>query len=162
MNLTPKRRCTKCGKYKKLTEFYRQRSKASGYYCQCKLCVSKWMHLPENRAKKAASERKRKAKNRKKWNAKARGYYLKSRLKNYGMGLSEYDHLLNLQNGKCAICGRNKPINGHKRFCLDHDHRTGKLRGLLCIKCNLGMGNFDDNPEIIKAALAYLTNVPNQ
>ena len=65
-----------------------------------------------------------------------------------------YERMLYLQNGKCAICGRED--NGARRFCVDHDHETGRIRGLLCGRCNTGLGFFEDNTEALRAALEYL------
>ena len=75
----------------------------------------------------------------------------------YGILFEKYEKLLQQQNGKCIVCGSNK--SGHKSknfFCIDHDHRTGEVRGLLCNNCNLGLGYFKDNPEALIAAAAYL------
>ena len=62
-------------------------------------------------------------------------------------------YLTRLQGGRCAICGAEQ---GNRRFHLDHDHATGRARGLLCHSCNLGLGAFRDNPEWLDAAAAYL------
>ena len=76
----------------------------------------------------------------------------------YNITLKEYDKLLTKQNGRCAICGAKTSRNkAHGRFSIDHDHLTGKIRGLLCSKCNHGLGLFDDNPESLIAAAHYLT-----
>ena len=83
----------------------------------------------------------------------ARGYgqsvpesYDKIRAKNlrgkYGMGIDEYEHLLQQQGGVCAICHR-APVD--RALHVDHDHTTGQVRGLLCAGCNIGMGYFNDN-----------------
>lgn len=75
----------------------------------------------------------------------------------FGITFSDYDKIFKKQNGKCKICG-NKEI-GHKlqgRFCVDHDHSTGKIRGLLCYRCNLLLGNAKDNIEILASAIQYL------
>jgi hypothetical protein len=78
--------------------------------------------------------------------------YKDRRLKEYGITFSDYQKLFESQGGKCAICG--KHIN--KRLCVDHDHLTNAVRGLLCTSCNLGLGYFYDDPEIVKSALEYL------
>jgi hypothetical protein len=59
--------------------------------------------------------------------------------------------MLAAQGGKCKIC-RKRPA----RLYIDHDHETFKLRGLLCVKCNCGIGCFDDNPRLLKAAQQYV------
>ena len=70
----------------------------------------------------------------------------------------DYDNLLKRQNGRCAICGATRP--GHKRryFSIDHDHETGKIRGLLCGYCNPGLGHFKDDVTLLRKAVTYLEN----
>ena len=83
-----------------------------------------------------------------------------SRLKKrYGIDNSEYQSLLLKQNSCCAICKIS--INEHEnqkgtRFAVDHCHNSNKVRGLLCYKCNMGLGYFNDNPELTQAATNYL------
>lgn len=74
----------------------------------------------------------------------------------YRLAISDYDRMLESQNGRCAICGTTVPGRGRKRFCIDHDHVAGKVRGLLCMACNIGIGMFCDDIEKTEAALAYL------
>lgn len=66
----------------------------------------------------------------------------------------EYDDLLYRQNYCCAICHQ-PPTNGEP-LAIDHDHRTGRIRGLLCPSCNKGLGFFRDNPNILASAIRYL------
>jgi hypothetical protein len=80
----------------------------------------------------------------------AKDQYLKRK---YGISLKEYEFLLNNQNGMCAICGIKKCKTG-KSFSVDHDHNTGKVRGLLCIACNLKLGQF--NNEFLNNIIKYL------
>jgi len=68
---------------------------------------------------------------------------------------SDYDKMLKDQNGGCGICG-SKPMN--KRLAVDHCHRTGVIRGLLCQNCNVGIGLFKDNTEIMVSAINYIKN----
>ena len=79
-------------------------------------------------------------------------------VKEYNITLADYDAMYEEQKGKCAICGSTNPKtpkNG--RFCVDHDHVTGKVRGLLCSSCNRGIGLLQDDYEIILNAYKYLT-----
>jgi hypothetical protein len=71
----------------------------------------------------------------------------------YGLSLQDYDDLLARQDGGCGIC-RQKPRK--RRLCVDHDHRTRKIRGLLCINCNTGLGCYGDNPTFLRMAADYL------
>lgn len=72
----------------------------------------------------------------------------------WGLTLEEYKELLNLQGNRCAICGTQD--FGSRNAPIDHDHKTGKIRGILCQKCNRGLGLFLDNTEILKNAIRYL------
>ena len=73
----------------------------------------------------------------------------------YGITQADYDRLLALQYGRCAICGTTKP-GTRGTWRVDHDHQTGQVRGLLCDRCNLGIGYMQDNPDILMAAGRYV------
>lgn len=74
----------------------------------------------------------------------------------YKITEEDFQNLITLQNNLCAICG--KPQNGRwkKNLHIDHDHTTGKIRGLLCNLCNLGVGKFKDDPHLLRKAANYL------
>lgn len=75
-------------------------------------------------------------------------------LNKYGL-LRETFHLMyRKQQGRCAICFIK--MNTSRNCCIDHDHKTGQVRGLLCAQCNLGLGCFKDNPRNLAFALVYL------
>lgn len=69
--------------------------------------------------------------------------------------LDEYHQIFNKQNGVCLICGK----ASNKLLAVDHDHLTGKIRGLLCSKCNIGLGCFNDDITLLQMAISYLTKV---
>lgn len=79
----------------------------------------------------------------------------KLRLKRHGLTEEDYNELFSKQNGMCAICMRVPS----RRLDIDHDHQTGRVRGLLCNPCNQALGLLQDNPLIIKAALQYIGGV---
>lgn len=72
----------------------------------------------------------------------------------YGLADGEYEAMFEKQGGLCAACG--KPPTAGQRLCIDHEHDTGRVRGLLCHSCNLGIGSLGDSVEGVAAALAYL------
>ena len=80
----------------------------------------------------------------------------------HGMSVETYNDLFEQQNGVCAICGQPETAKstskrgGIKRLGVDHNHATGGNRGLLCVKCNSGMGKLNDSISLLRAAIAYL------
>jgi len=76
----------------------------------------------------------------------------------YGLSIEEFDALVLQQNGKCAICGEApKAVKSKLQgFNVDHDHKTKKVRGLLCFGCNTGIGCLRDNPSRLRSAADYL------
>ena len=79
----------------------------------------------------------------------------KSKLKcMFNLTLERYDQMFEEQNGKCAICNQ-IDISG-KRLSVDHDHQTGKVRGLLCMNCNLLLGRVESTPELFSKMMKYL------
>lgn len=77
----------------------------------------------------------------------------------YGIGLDAYTELLTAQNGVCAICNRpeTQRIRGKViRLAVDHCHKTGKVRGLLCSSCNMALGQINEDPAVLIGMLRYL------
>ena len=101
------------------------------------------------------------------YDARQRAYYLRHReerlaavrLINYGCTNDEFQGMLAAQQGKCAIC-KSPEVNTYKgrvrTLSVDHDHDTGRIRGLLCGACNSGLGSLRHDPAVIEAAIAYL------
>lgn len=71
----------------------------------------------------------------------------------YGITIEEFEAMLDAQGGACAVC-RSHPE--HRDLCVDHDHDTGKVRGLLCDLCNRMLGQAGDNPALLEAGASYL------
>ena len=181
--LSPEQPCTRCAR------LFRAIRKSQLYCEDCAKVVkaeaarrSYWKHAEKRRAE-SRSERQR---NREKWRDYQRAYnaanrdkltqsarahreknrdrYFDRRLRrDYGITLDEYNRILQEQGGGCGICGvveaRSKSGNG--RLHVDHDHETGKTRGLLCDTCNRGIGQLGDDPERVKAAVRYLERTTN-
>lgn len=79
----------------------------------------------------------------------------KSHLKKvYGLTPEAYDKMLASQNGRCAIC---KDLPGKKALAVDHDHASGKIRALLCTRCNTGLGGFKDDIYLLRQAMIYVS-----
>lgn len=76
---------------------------------------------------------------------------LKMKLKRYTLTSNQYDELMRSQDSKCAICNMVP-----ETICVDHDHVTGKVRGLLCDRCNKGLGFFKDNLTYLESAMHYI------
>lgn len=74
----------------------------------------------------------------------------------YSISVDDYKKLYEDQNGKCAICGNKSNLGRKEKLCVDHNHKTNKVRGLLCDLCNKGIGSLKDDIKNVKAALTYL------
>ena len=81
-------------------------------------------------------------------------------MKRYGITREDYNEWFHSQNGSCAICNVHQNEFGYS-LAVDHDHETGKVRGLLCMGCNTGLGKFGDCIEGLEAAIEYLRNASN-
>lgn len=141
--------CTGCKVKKTHSEFHKRAASKDGFSPKCKECAS---HT--NAARRSPGSQSEDYQRRKRddpdW---IRRHNLKQ---SYGMTLDEFDQILARQGGHCAICATTEPGGRHGRFCVDHDHSTGKLRALLCSKCNVGLGHFNDDPDVLVAAIQYL------
>lgn len=129
-------RCTKCKIEKDSSEFYgRSDEKGKGYWSHCKECVKakRKIYVVENREK-------------------IKNYDLK---KNFGIDLDEYNAMYARQRGCCDICGKHS-TEQNRALAVDHDHKTGELRSLLCDHCNHGLGKFSDSEEMLQRAIDYL------
>ena len=74
----------------------------------------------------------------------------------YGIGVEDYNQKKIEQDHRCMICNTQFLDSEYRLLYVDHDHNTGKVRDLLCRKCNAGLGHFNDNPELLQTALDYL------
>lgn len=131
--------CTRCRKKKGVYAFGKDPNKKNGRKSWCKKCYSAY------NAQKLKEYRHNNPKYERQGNLK----------KNYGITLSEYDALLKKQNYCCAICGRNKK-EFVRELDVDHCHKTGKIRGLLCIRCNTMIGLAKEDADVLCKAITYL------
>ena len=117
---------------------------------------------PEFRAKRQREAKAWRDRNYAKWKKQSLASYHRHRpriikaraAKRHGITLELYESLLEIHKGCCGICGN--PCATKRSLAIDHDHRTGKVRGLLCQKCNHGIGLFHDNPSRLRQAADYL------
>lgn len=73
----------------------------------------------------------------------------------FGVSEADYARKLAAQGGQCLICS--SLPHPHRKLCIDHDHATNKIRALLCVRCNTGLGLFMDDPDLLLAAVSYLS-----
>lgn len=128
--------CSKC-------EFELIRTKSGN----CKQCQKIWMRENKDRVNKSKDKF---YKQNPEYN---RAYKLKSR---YGLTLEAFTELLKSQNYKCAICDSNTTKRKKDTWIVDHCHKTGKVRGILCHKCNIAIAFLEDDPELMDKAKEYL------
>ncbi len=133
------KRCNKCKKRKRLSLFslVRRRNRNGKLYRDgnCKRCKADWMKADR---------------------IKNPDRYTDHDLRQlYGITVEQYAVLNAKQNGVCAICGKPEPRK-KKRLHVDHCHRTGKIRGLLCGNCNTAIGKLGEDVNVLKAAIRYI------
>jgi len=160
------KKCSKCNQVVSVKEFYPHKKTKSGLQSWCKDCSRKSNR--ENRKpstpeqKKAAIERQRKRyqadpQRHKSWVIKWK----------YNITKEEYDDIFIKQGESCAICGTKE--SGGKGWCIDHDHSCcpdgnscGKcVRGILCTRCNMGLGYLQDSEDVLLSAIRYLEENQN-
>ncbi len=76
----------------------------------------------------------------------------------YGVSPQKYDEIYTSQGGRCALCDRHQ-TEFNRRLAVDHCHKTGKVRGLLCTGCNVAIGRLGDGPDGLRKALTYVSGV---
>ena len=91
-----------------------------------------------------------------KYKAKMRGYY-----RRYGLTQQAYEELLINQKFSCAVCKVHMSETTKQGLCVDHDHKTGQVRGLLCKGCNVALGETKDNVETLKGLIEYVNRFAN-
>lgn len=137
-----KKLCGKCKKRKLLKEFRKNARYKDGVDWWCLECRREY---DRNYARKRRADPAHKD--------RFREYDLR---KNFDISLGEYNEMLRAQDGCCAICKCEFGDNHGGPLVVDHDHKWGHVRGLLCRQCNHGLGNFDDNIEYLANAISYL------
>ena len=164
------KKCRKCGREKPLEEFYKMAGMRDGHRNECKACnlaakARRHQANPEpvrERARRWKRENpERDAANQAAFrtSGKKRVSDRKSHLRRkFGISLEDYEQLLQDQGGRCAICER--PPREDIALHVDHEHGTGRIRGLLCFRCNNALGDLGDSRERLDAAAEYLDRTP--
>lgn len=132
------KKCSKCNEKKELYEFYKRKDTKSGYRMECKEC--RWKQIKWYREKNP-------------------DIHLENTIRKYGITSAQFKRMIKNQSNKCAICKSTETTNIKgtiKRLAVDHCHKTGKVRELLCDKCNRGIGYLKDNIKFLKSAIKYL------
>lgn len=129
--------CRKCGEDKPLSEYHRYHKMKDGYLNQCKRCCHDYrkQYAKDNPEKHRLAMKK---------------LLLKQK---YGITIEQWDEMYSRQGEVCAICGG---VNDTKDLVVDHCHVTNEVRGLLCTRCNLGLGYFCDRIDLMENAVLYL------
>jgi len=163
--------CRKCETTKPIADFRiskyttlsgKQSLRVSTHCRECNRINKRGYHW-KNRAKFVAKAKAWAAANPEIWNARNRRIQLKKRLKKFGLTLQDYDRLVTEQDGKCAVCKQPPPRHQCRKYdylpdllSIDHDHQTNRVRGLLCRRCNLALGNISESPETAAGLLEYI------
>lgn len=184
--------CTKCHTIKDLNEFCKDKRKKDGRSSHCKICHNKITrqyreteegrkkHRKANREYKKTErgrEKQRKYRNTEKAREKQREYQNNSertkfkrrerKLKNkFNLTIEDYDQILDGQKGVCAICREpERAITKYgfiKRLAVDHNHKTGKIRGLLCTRCNVKIGVLENKSWRLLAEKYLLSSLTSE
>ena len=145
----PSKICTECGDDKPLDAYGKQQGGRFGLHPRCKVCrrrAEQGRYLQkrdEILAKQKLNPRRRE---NQKWS---------ERKVRYGVTREMYEAMHQAQDGRCAVC-----LDRAEVLCIDHDHETGAVRGLLCGACNVGLGHLKDDPMRLLSAVEYLRNPP--
>jgi len=133
--------CTVCSETLSYDSYHKSKASKDGYGYRCKTCDKKarYKYRESNKDRFYENSRKRQLKYK------------------YGITPEEYESILRDQGGGCAICSTPTNTRGDFKFSVDHDHKTGKMRGLLCNNCNRGLGLLGDDVVSLRKALTYLT-----
>lgn len=159
------KKCSKCKEIKRVSSFFRRKSGAmDGRMSSCKVCVT--LKIYAWRKKNPEKWRNYMISNTRK--AKANGSFFKRaslhparramyRMKHrYGLTQEQFTEMLKKQKKRCAIClKRLRP--DHRDYAVDHCHKTKVIRGILCHKCNMGIGFLKDDPSLFIRACEYLS-----
>ena len=146
------RRCCRCRGFFTVDQFYRRKNSSDGRHSWCVRCCRSYKSAVGQRRKRQARRKLQAVEIRQ---AENRDVVLRR----YGLTLDDYQQLLDAQRGLCGICRQpetamrnGRPMN----LAVDHCHKTSRIRGLLCLRCNNVLGHAGDRVEVLLAAVRYL------
>lgn len=146
--MTDTKQCKKCEEVKSLSEFHKKENGKLGKNSWCKVCATKRASIYSK-----SHPEKWQAQNKKEENKVYKKFW--KLLKRYNLSKEAFEKLLEDQNFTCAICLK-VPLEMENGYCVDHDHISGEVRGILCQQCNSGLGMFKDNTDFLFNAILYL------
>lgn len=140
--------CKRCGDWKVLEDYPKDKNSFLGIYSYCSECANK--RARDNHKKIRAKDSEGWQEHRKKY----RNRYYKN---TYGITLENFEAIFQAQDCRCAICLCELDIDlDSKKAHLDHNHTTGKIREILCVRCNKGIGYLQEDIDIMESAISYL------
>lgn len=156
--------CCRCKIEQPLTEYYKNLRAKDNLMYHCRTCgnkKSKEWRLKNDRTEYYRDYEKNRRKPRPPEHYdKKRNRYL---YRKYKLTTDEYELMFQKQNYKCKICNReNNPYVSHEKLCVDHCHKTNKIRGLLCSACNIALGKVNDKIDILQNMIDYLNENNNK
>lgn len=134
------RQCTRCEEWKPWSAFSTAGKNKKYPHSRCNACVMQ-------------GHKDKRAKNPELYRQIQRRNDYKTK---YGITLEQYEAMLEAQEYGCKICGSKKSGRKSGVFLVDHDHKSGAVRSLLCARCNVGLGNFDDDLDRLRRAVRYV------
>ena len=147
--------CPRCQLEKNFSKFYKDSKRKDGLSRTCGECNKELTYMCRKR-KKQGLPKLRDSRCKHGVRPDHKNYYsICQRYHKFGITAEEFKSIFEKQEGCCAICGRHQ-LEFKKALAVDHCHKTGKIRGLLCTNCNQGLGHFMDNSELLLKAAEYL------
>ena len=134
------KKCSKCGETKPVADFCKDKRNETGLKSNCRICARKMTEIWRQNNTAHIAKYRRESPLRFSWELKTK----------YNLTVDQYQNMVLTQNGKCAICHEETELQ------VDHCHKTNRVRGLLCFKCNIAIAHFNDSPYLLAEATKYL------
>jgi Recombination endonuclease VII len=145
------KRCSRCKENKSYEAFHKNRTGKYGLQNECKACYRRHQEATKLRLRKRYEQIRQDPE----WKKRHALYQRKARFKHrYGITLDDYDQMVEKQGGGCAICHAKVAFQDGRKLCVDHNHETGEVRGILCGLCNSVLGHIENN-HLLDSFIAY-------